>query len=128
MNEKIEPEWEIFKRLETAEKAYEQLQERTNELQKEIVDVKPTLESHLELIKDIIGALTDIVAELRDANILAREAYLLCFLVAVRVRPDNARTLKDTLLTSLQNRKLSAEKLKDLRDVLVGVCDKIEER
>lgn len=128
MNEEegIEYEWEFFKRLEMAEKAYEQVQERTNELQKEIEGVKPTLESVVRLLLETSRTLRDTMPVLKDANILARHAYVLVFLTLATTRPSKARARKDSLVGALRKAGLSEGKLVDIERDLLQICDRAE--
>jgi hypothetical protein len=125
MNEEedIEYGWDIFKRLEMAEKAYEQVQERTNELQKEIEGVKPTLESVVSVLVETTRTLRDTMPMLRDASILARHSYVVVFLLMATSSPGEARARKDSLVGALRRGGLSEGKLVDIERDLLEICD-----
>lgn len=61
-----------------------------------------------------------------DAIVTARMALMLTFLNMTTRRPQGARKLKDSMMGSFKQMGLSEESLKNMEDILLILCEKVE--
>ena len=62
-----------------------------------------------------------------DALVLAKMALTLAFLNMTARRPEGARKLKDRLMRSVKHAGLSEESLKTVENMLLILCDAVEQ-
>jgi hypothetical protein len=126
--ESLEPEWDLFARLEKTEEAYKQLQKRTNKLRKEVKDIEPTLINLHSFVNRISDISNDTTTLIKNTNMVAMDGYALAFLALVGWNPSNARKMKDLVLNGLKRGGLKANILNKLERNLVQICEEAEKK
>ena len=99
------PEWALFDRLD-------ELEDITLKLMEKADITEPTLKNTS--------------ATARDARILALNALALAFFASAKESP-NPRVLKDAVIDSLKPAELSLEIREFLEEILIKICDILEE-
>jgi len=120
------PEWDIFRKIEKTEQVYKQLERETNKLRKELKGMKPRVEGNLDLLDKIVSLIDSVVSLAQDANILATDTFFLAFMSAARWRPENTRSLKDSVMAGLKEKGLSAKTTDYLERMLLAFCNFVE--